>query len=755
MAEVDTYGGGSFAGNFLKFNNNGAAQFTVDSTGNVVTVGNATIEKHAAIGANAQLNNDTLTSGLFTGTFNNVLTIEERLTDLSANNNFGVLNVLDLNPSVDTTNGVYGSLDLVQTNASNSTNYDYLVGTVGDVYHKGSGHITSAQGGDFEVGSDLAGIIDTAIGVGGGASGATNGTGGSFSVNKDAAITAPGQSYGIYSTASNIGVVNSGTDYTYGGRFAVGRTGATGGTINTYGNYISIQADDAGAGTSAAYGLLIDDTSSAADTNYAIYTNGTAPSSFGGNIIPGSTDAIDLGTSSSLEFNNVYAKVLHQGANLVCDTSGNCAAVGNYWRLNGLVLSPVQAAYDLTIGGNATGSAFQVFAATGNVVSAGYVRGGNLVIGGNGGQATCASVSDGLCGMNNLWETTPGTMYLMPGWNGSSSDQSHQLLIGSSNNNGKGFVAIDGQFGGNAAFTVKPAGAGPDVMSASSSAGLNLFVIRNSGNIGIGTILPDKTLEINSATGNNLRLTYNDADGSATNYTDFSLSASGDLTVTPSGGQLYLADTATLNVGGITNAGYNAFANASDTLAAGTNISADNDLFVGGDFGVNGNLYLLGHNIYNTYGGSSVGAITLATDPTALNTPNYLTDGSWFVQNSVNNGLAALMVDQEKGGDIFSASAAGATKFTISNSGQVAIGSAAPTKTLDVTGDIRLTGKLYDTNVTAGINLGDSSNTALVGFGAGSLVGALNELKTAMLKFLTMTMQTGQLITKPRPREAI
>ena len=55
-----------------------------------------------------------------------------------------------------------------------------------------------------------------------------------------------------------------------------------------------------------------------------------------------------------------------------------------------------------------------------------------------------------------------------------------------------------------------------------------------AGDLGIGTAGPDKALEINSATGANLRLTYNDSNGSAVNYTDFGLSSTGRLTLTPS-----------------------------------------------------------------------------------------------------------------------------------------------------------------------------------------------------------------------------
>ena len=56
--------------------------------------------------------------------------------------------------------------------------------------------------------------------------------------------------------------------------------------------------------------------------------------------------------------------------------------------------------------------------------------------------------------------------------------------------------------------------------------------IKPSGNIGIGTTGPGKILEINKSTGGELRLTYNDANGSATDYSDFQVGSDGDLTIT-------------------------------------------------------------------------------------------------------------------------------------------------------------------------------------------------------------------------------
>lgn len=72
-----------------------------------------------------------------------------------------------------------------------------------------------------------------------------------------------------------------------------------------------------------------------------------------------------------------------------------------------------------------------------------------------------------------------------------------------------------------------------NLFETKDSSGNVLSVITASGTVGVLTSAPDKALEINHATGQNLRLTYNDSNGSAANYTDFTLSSSGGLTITP------------------------------------------------------------------------------------------------------------------------------------------------------------------------------------------------------------------------------
>jgi len=83
----------------------------------------------------------------------------------------------------------------------------------------------------------------------------------------------------------------------------------------------------------------------------------------------------------------------------------------------------------------------------------------------------------------------------------------------------------------------------------------------SAATLGVGTSAPGKAVEINSATGACLQLTYNDSDGSAANKATFDVSSGGNLTVVPSGG------TATVT-GGLTVSGTTAFQSASATANA-------------------------------------------------------------------------------------------------------------------------------------------------------------------------------------------
>jgi len=68
-----------------------------------------------------------------------------------------------------------------------------------------------------------------------------------------------------------------------------------------------------------------------------------------------------------------------------------------------------------------------------------------------------------------------------------------------------------------------------------SNYGSSFSYVNPPNNFGIGTTAADRKLEVNDASGNCLRLTYNDSNGSAANYADFLVSSAGNLTVTAVG----------------------------------------------------------------------------------------------------------------------------------------------------------------------------------------------------------------------------
>jgi hypothetical protein len=70
---------------------------------------------------------------------------------------------------------------------------------------------------------------------------------------------------------------------------------------------------------------------------------------------------------------------------------------------------------------------------------------------------------------------------------------------------------------------------------AVSGADFNYALITSGGNVGIGTTAPDMALEINQASGNCLRLTHNDANGSASQYADITVADDGHLELATTG----------------------------------------------------------------------------------------------------------------------------------------------------------------------------------------------------------------------------
>lgn len=126
---------------------------------------------------------------------------------------------------------------------------------------------------------------------------------------------------------------------------------------------------------------------------------------------------------------------------------------------------------------------------------------------------------------NNAVGTVLGAIEFYNG-DGSGSSPNVPAAIKALSNNGSGA-------GGVLAFYTHPQG------SVEGEAAIEAMRLNGDGAAGLWTTSANngsaRALEINSTTGNDLRLTYNDSDGGATNYTDFLVSSNGSLTITPAG----------------------------------------------------------------------------------------------------------------------------------------------------------------------------------------------------------------------------
>jgi hypothetical protein len=140
---------------------------------------------------------------------------------------------------------------------------------------------------------------------------------------------------------------------------------------------------------------------------------------------------------------------------------------------------------------------------------------------------------------------TPGNINIVPDTSGTGSGGGNYVAIGNDEATG-GYFQINGDYGGNAAFTVKRATAsGPDIFAASSSGSVNRFLIQDGGNVGIGDTSPASLLTVGSG---DLFQVNSSGIIAAIDGVDHTIDdVSGDLTLTSNSSAVSIADGLTVS----------------------------------------------------------------------------------------------------------------------------------------------------------------------------------------------------------------
>jgi len=245
--------------------------------------------------------------------------------------------------------------------------------------------------------------------------------------------------------------------------------------------------------------------------------------------------------------------------------------------------------------------------------------------------------------------------------------------------------------------------------------------VRTVGNLGINTTAADKQVEINNATGDCLRLSYNTNSGNAETYTDFLVSNTGNLTITAAGSSINLSNalnvtgatdlSSTLDVTGATTLsstlgvtgattlsstlGVTGVINFNDTTDA-TSAAAGGSLTIAGGVGIAKKLYV-GNSAF-VAGALSVSAATSLADTLsvglALTANNTLSVAGATTLSSTLGVTGATTLSSTLGvtGASTLSSTLGVTGATTLSSTLDVTGATVLSSTLDVTGASTFTG---------------------------------------------------------------
>jgi len=148
--------------------------------------------------------------------------------------------------------------------------------------------------------------------------------------------------------------------------------------------------------------------------------------------------------------------------------------------------------------------------------------------------------------LTDLGTDNTGNLNILPYNNntnfGSSIDTSQSIIIGSNNTTSTNGIITLGTNSGicslNAGLNTTTESSADFVISnygQSISTSSRKFILKSSGNLGIGTTTPFRLMELSDPNGNCLRLSYNAPTGSATTYCDQTISSTGVTTFSING----------------------------------------------------------------------------------------------------------------------------------------------------------------------------------------------------------------------------
>jgi len=370
-------------------------------------------------------------------------------------------------------------------------------------------------------------------------------------------------------------------------------------------------------------------------------------------------------------------------------------------------------------------------------------NGTSLVAGVTNTGLSCASVVNGIVtgtgscvGGNTTWNEAAGAIY--------AGNTTEDLLIGGTATSSAGF-AVTGIAGTTPQATISAARGNKNGISLDASTSTIQSLNNNTltigggttGNIALSPIGGAGTVTVNGGltqSGGAVSLTGNAASSLTTSAGALTLTSEASTTWGTGGSNQQLTLSASGNmILSVNSGGTGTLVDNAGTVSIATAGNRTRTINIGGTSGTS---FVLPTTItIGSLGGIGSGgsSVLLQGATTSLNIANNLnlstTNATLPIATiSGSTNFAGLVVDQKGSGDLFTASKSGATKFVITNSGNVGIGTNSPTANLQINQiSSAVSGFVFNSSINV---LGDPYNFAVTdGPGGTTRIGYDNLLR--------------------------